>query len=84
MYIKKENYTLSDLLFAINCQSAHGRPFMKISSNLLYLLELDKYITNNFKDESNKIIGSLAGCPVFIDDNLVNVIEVCYVKREES
>lgn len=84
MYIEKENYTLSDLLFAIGCQSAYGRPFMKISSNLFYLFELDKYITNNFKDESNKIIGSLAGCPVFIDDNLVNVIEVCYIKRGES
>lgn len=84
MYIEKENYTLSDLLFAVSYQSAYGRPFIKISSNLFYLLELDKYITNNFIDKSNKIIGSLAGCPVFIDDNLVNIIEICYVKRGES
>lgn len=84
MYIEKENYTLSDLLFAIGCQSAHGRPFMKISSNLFYLLELDKYITNNFKDESNTIIGSLAGCPVSIDDNLVNTIEIYCVEEGES
>lgn len=84
MYIEKENYTLSDLLFAISYQSAHGRPFMKISSNLFHLFELDKYITNNFMDESNKIIGSLAGCPVFIDDNLVNTIEIYSVKEGES